>query len=140
MTEKHLFLSAEWIAAAHGIREDFAGRVPTPDVPLKANVLVTDTPFDDPEVRGFIDSTEGSIILELGELDDAELTVKTDYETAQALFVNQDMAKLMEAFMGGKILVTGDVSKILTLAPPTDPDQIALAMEIAERLDAITAG
>ncbi len=113
--------------------------MPPPDVPLKANVIVTDTPFEEDEIRGFIDSSDGSIMLELGELDDAELTVKTDYETAQALFVSQDIQKMMESFMTGKILVTGDVAKILMLTPPTDPEQIELAQEIAQRLDEITA-
>jgi hypothetical protein len=140
VTDQHAFLSPGWIEAARGIRAEVEGRVPPPDVPLKANVIVTDTPFEEDEIRGFIDSSDGSIMLELGELADAELTVKTDYETARALFVSQDIQKMMESFMTGKILVTGDVAKILMLTPPTDPEQIELAQEIARRLDDITAG
>lgn len=133
------FLSPEWIDAAREIRSDFADRIPDPAVPLKANVIIKDTPFESGEIEGYIDSSDGSILLELGQLDEPELTVSTDYETAQALFVSQDMSKIMESFMMGKILVTGDVSRILSLTPPTDPEQIALGGELASRLSAITA-
>ena len=77
---------------------------------------------------------------EVGELQDPELTIRLDYDTAHALFITQDTQKLMEAFFGGKILVTGDVSKILTLTPSTDPEVLALGVEISARLGAITAG
>ena len=133
------FLSPEWIQAAHSIREEYLEDLPDPEIPMRANVVITETPFDGNDVLGFIDTTEGSTQLEVGELEDPELTIKLDYETARALFVSQDIQKLMEAFLGGKILVTGDVSKILTLTPPTDPEQIELATEISTRLDDITA-
>ncbi len=133
------FLSPEWIDAAREIRAEYRDRVPEPEIPMRANVVVREMPFGQNELRGYVDTSDGSIMLEIGELDDPELTVALDYATAQALFVTQDMGKLMEAFMGGKILVTGDVSKILTLSPPTDPEQIALANEIAARVSAITA-
>lgn len=133
------FLSPEWIEAARAIRADFADRIPDPEVPLRANVIIKDTPFESGAIEGFIDSSDGSILLELGKLDEPQLTVTTDYGTAQALFVNQDMSKIMESFMMGKILVTGDVSRILALTPPTDPEQIALGNEVAARLAAITS-
>lgn len=135
----HPFLSPEWIEAARAIRADVADRIPDPDVPLRANVVITDTPFESGDVLGYIDSSDGSILLELGELEEPELTVTTDYTTAQALFVSQDVNKIMESFMTGKILITGDVSRILTLTPPTDPEQVALGNEVAERLSAITS-
>lgn len=133
------FLSPEWIEAARAIRADFADRLPDPDVPLRANVVIKDTPFESGDVLGYIDSSDGSILLEMGELDEPELTVTTDYGTAQALFVSQDVNKIMESFMTGKILITGDVSRILTLTPPTDPEQVALGNEVAKRLSAITS-
>lgn len=136
----HPFLSTQWITAAHEIREEYLDQLPPPAVPMRANVVITETPFDHGDVLGFIDTTEGSTQLEVGELVDPELTIRLDYETAHALFITQDTQKLMEAFFGGKILVTGDVSKILTLTPSTDPDVLALGVEISERLGAITAG
>ena len=105
--------------------------------------MIADAPFSDDEIHGHVDTSGGSVAIDEGHIDDSELTVKTDYATAKALFVDRDPAKAMEAFMLGKILVTGDVSKVLGLAsnpPPTDPSQIALANEIATRLSEITAG
>lgn len=136
----HIFLSSGWIEAARLIRSEYDERVPIPDVPLKANVVVTEVPFDDGQINGYIDTSDGSILLEHGELADAELTVTTDYDTARALFVSQDVGKIMESFMLGRILVTGDISRLLALTPPTDPDQLELAQQISRRLEAITAG
>ena len=136
----YVFLSIEWIDAAREIRLEYSERIPPPQVPMKANVVVTEVPFDENGVRGFIDTTTGSILLEPGELEDAELTVTTDYETARAIFVAQDVAKIMESFMMGKILVVGDMTQLLSLTPPTDPDHLALAGEIVARLERITAG
>jgi len=139
VTEKFVFLSAEWVEAARAIRGDYVGQVPSSELSMKANVIVKDSPFAEPEVRGYIDTTAGTLAIEMGELDDAELTITIDYPTAQALFVKQDLSAVMEAFFRGQILVTGDVSRILSLSPPTDPDQLTLAAEISKRLDAITS-
>lgn len=136
----HEFLSAGWIESARAIRAEYEDRVPSPEVPVRANVTVTDVPFDDGRVDGYIDTSEGTIQLEYGTLPDAELTVTTDYETARALFVSQDLNKIMESFMLGKILVTGDMSRLLSLTPPTAPEQLEMAQEISARLEAITAG
>jgi len=138
----HPFLSPEWIVAARAIRDEYAGRSPEPTEPVKANLVVTDAPFSDEEITGHVDTTGSSIIIDEGHVADAELTVSTDYDTAKMFFVDRDPAKAMEAFMLGKILVTGDVAKVLGFAsapPPTDPDDMALAQEIAHRLDEITS-
>lgn len=135
----HPFLSPEWIEAARAIRADFADRIPDPDEPLRANVRIKDAPFDDPDIEGYLDTSDGTVLLELGALDDPQLTVSTDYATARSLFVARDPGKIMEAFMLGKVLITGDVTRILSLTPPTDPEQLALGNEVASRLAAITA-
>lgn len=139
----HLFLSPEWISAARQIRNEYASQAPDPTDQVKANLVITGAPFGDADIEGHVDTTGGSIIIDEGHIDDPELTVKTDYETAKTFFVDRDPAKAMEAFMLGKIVVTGDVAKVLGFAsapPPTDPDELALANEIARRLDEITAG
>ncbi len=139
---QHEFLSPEWIAAARAIRDEFSGRATTEVEEVRANIVVTDPPFSDQDIAGHVDTTTGALIIDEGHIDDPELTVTTDYETAHALFVDRDPAKVMESFMMGKILVTGDVAKVMGFAavePPTDPGEIALANEIASRLAAITA-
>lgn len=138
----HLFLSPEWILEARKIRDDFSGRAPEPTEEVRANLVITDAPFTQEDIEGHVDTTGGSISVDEGHIDDPELTVKTDYATAKTLFVDRDPAKAMEAFMMGKVLVTGDVARVMAFAaapPPTDPDELELANEIASRLSAITA-
>ena len=53
--------------------------------------------------------------MELGELDDPDLTMTTDYATARKIFVDQDQAAGMQAFMSGKIKVQGDMMKMMAL-------------------------
>ena len=138
----HPFLSPEWILEARKIRDDFSGRAPEPTEEVRANLVITDAPCTEEDIEGHVDTTGGSISVDEGHIDDPELTVKTDYATAKTLFVDRDPAKAMEAFMMGKVLVTGDVARVMAFAaapPPTDPDELKLANEIASRLSAITA-
>lgn len=137
----HLFLSPEWIVEARKIRDDYADRAPAVTEEVRANLVITDAPFAVGEIAGHVDTTGGSISVDEGHIDDPELTVKTDYATAKTLFVDRDQAAAMEAFMMGKVLVTGDVSRVLAFAstpPPTNADELALANEIATRLSEIT--
>jgi hypothetical protein len=139
---EYAFLSPEWIAAARELRDEYAKDAPEPAQSVRANLMITDAPFSTGEINGHIDTSAGGIAIDEGHIDDPELTVKTDYDTARALFVDRDPAKAMEAFMLGRILVTGDVSKVLAFAsapPPADPEQLAMANEIARRLSDITA-
>jgi len=139
----HPFLSPEWIVAARKIRDDYADRAPDPTEEVRANLVITDAPFADHDIEGHVDTTGGSVSIDEGHIDDPELTVKTDYATAKTLFVDRDPAAAMEAFMMGKVLVTGDVARVLAFASnpePTDPDEMALAKEVASRLSEITAG
>ncbi len=60
--------------------------------------------------------------MELGELDDADVTVTTDYDTAKAMFVDQDPAVAMQSFMTGKIKVQGDMMKLMAMQTPMPQD------------------
>ncbi|MDG2040039.1 MAG: SCP2 sterol-binding domain-containing protein, partial [Ilumatobacter sp.] len=105
----HPFLSEEWMDAARAIRAKYADEVPEVEADLRINQVVTDVPFRDSEVNSHLDTTTGRVAMELGLLDDADVTVTTDYETAKALFVDQDPAVAMQSFMNGKIKVQGDM-------------------------------
>jgi hypothetical protein len=134
------FLSPEWIAAVDEIRHEYAGRTPPPPVTIRANVVVTDTPFGD-EVRGSIDTSAG-LTIEPTELDSPDFTAALDYATARALFLGDDPNALMQAFFGGKIRLTGDATKLLALPLPKPTDtgpEVDLAREVATRIRAITA-
>jgi putative sterol carrier protein len=133
----HQFLSEGWIAAARGIREKYKDEAPMITVNVKVNQVITDVPFGDGTVKSFMDTSSGEVVLELGELPDADATVTTDYATARAIFVNQDQAAGMQAFMSGKIKVVGDMMKVMgmqTAIPQTDITKI-----IADEIKAITA-
>ena len=75
--------------------------------------------------------------MELGELDAADLTVTTDYDTARQLFVDQDPTASMQAFMQGRIKVEGDITRLMmmqTAIPQTDT-----AAVVAAEIKSITA-
>ena len=133
----HAFLSQEWMTAARAIREKYADEVPEVPTSIRINQVITDVPFGDGHITSYLDTSSGSVVMELGELDDADATITTDYETAQALFVEQDQAVAMQAFMAGKIKVQGDMMKMMamqTAIPAND-----FSNKIAEEIKAITA-
>ena len=134
--EAHPFLSDAWIAAARAIREEHDEAQPV-TVEIKMNQVVTDVPFGEGTVHSYMDTSSGALVLELGELDDADVTITTDYLTAKAIFVDQDPAVAMQAFMSGKIRVQGDMMKLMALqtVAPSDP----AARDVAENIRAITA-
>lgn len=130
----HPFLSEEWMAEAKAIREKYADQVPAVTAVIRINQVVTDVPFGDGEVRSFIDTSDGAMSMEIGELPDADATITTDYDTAKALFVDQDQAATMQAFMSGKIKVQGDMMKMMAMQTgmPQDDAAKAVAQEIKD--------
>ena len=136
----HPFLSDEWIEAARAIRAEYEGRLPPPPLPVRANVIVTKVPHGTGRLEGHVDTTGGQMAIEHGHLTSPDLTVTVDYTTALAAFVTQDVQALLQSFLTGKILVDGDVSKLLALqSPPRDPRAAALASEVGQRIRDITA-
>jgi len=146
----YLFLSKDWVVAAENLRDEYAGRLPESPIATKLNVIVTDLPEQvdfpnaaeldgQPVIQGHVNTHSGQLLMEQGHLDDPEITITTDYATALAAFVTQDQQELMNAFIGGKILVDGDASKLLALqAPPTDPEAAKLAGEVYTKLRGFT--
>src|SRR4051794_32741820 len=128
----HPFLSDEWMAEAKAIRERYAGQTDKVSQPLRINQVVTGAPFGDGTVESHLDTTSGDVMMDFGRLEDADVTVTTDYDTAKAIFVEQDAAAGMQAFMSGKITVQGDMMKLMAMqsAMPTDEASRQLADEI----------
>jgi hypothetical protein len=133
----HPFLSDQWIEAARDIRHRHAADVPRIDAVVRINVITTKVPFGEGTIRAYIDTSSGSLDMELGELDAADLTVTTDYDTARQLFVEQDPTASMQAFMQGRIKVEGDITRLMmmqTAIPQTDA-----AAQVAAEIKTITA-
>ena len=148
--KQYPFLSDQWIAAARRIRdanlgeaETLASSVVPGGVSVRMNQIITDVPFGDGVIDAHIDSSSGSLSLDLGHIDEPDLTVTVDYDTARAIFVDQDMSQAMQAFMTGRIRVDGDLTKLLALqaaSPEQLPDGARnRAYEVAAQLKAITA-
>jgi hypothetical protein len=125
------------MAEANAIRSRHAGKTDKVRGSFKINQVVTGVPFGDGTVESYLDTSSGDVVMELGRLDDADVTVTTDYATAKAIFVDQDQAAGMQAFMTGKVTVQGDMMKLMALqaAMPND----AVSQQIADEIKGITA-
>jgi len=133
----HQFLSESWIEAARDIRHRYSGDVPVIDVVVRINVITTKVPFGEGTISAYIDTSNGSLEMELGSIEESDLTVTTDYETARKLFVEQDPTASMQAFMAGRIKVEGDITRLMvmqTSLPQTDKTDA-----VAAEIKAITA-
>ena len=100
------------------------------------NQVITDVPFGDGTVNAHMDTSSGSMEMDTGHLDGADVTVTIDYETAKAIFVDGNPQAGMQAFMAGKIKVQGDMTKLMAMQQ-TSPDP--KAQELAEKIKEITA-
>jgi putative sterol carrier protein len=132
----HAFLSEEWMNEARAIRERYADQITPVTQPVKINQVVTDVPFGEGTVKSYLDTSSGEVVMALGELDDADATVTTDYVTAKAIFVDQDPAAGMQAFMAGKITVQGDMMKLMAMQASMPADEAS--QKIAEEIKAMT--
>ena len=128
----HKFLSEEWIQAVREIRHRHAESIPAVTTSVRINIVTTQVPFGEGEVRAYIDTSSGTLDMEIGQVESAELTITTDYDTAHQLFVLQDPAASMQAFMSGRIKVDGDITRLMMMqaAMPTTESAIAVAEEI----------
>ena len=133
----HLFLSDEWMDAARAIREKYADQSAKVTQSIRINLVVTDVPFGDGTVKSYIDTSSGDVVMELGELEGADTTITTDYDTTRAIFVDQDQAVGMQAFMSGKIKVQGDMMKMMAMQ--TSMPQDDTAKKVADEIKGITA-
>ena len=131
------FLSQEWMDAAKEIRAKYSAEAAKVTTVIKMNQVITDVPFGDGTVHTYMDTSSGDVVMELGVLDDADLTITTDYATAQKLFVDQDPAAGMQAFMSGRIKVQGDMMKMMAMQTAMPADEAA--KQIAQEVKDITA-
>ncbi len=124
------FLSDEWIAEARKIRAEMADAEAAAGVPastVRMNQVITEVPFGSGRLDAHLDTSSGALEMETGHLENPDVTVTLDYETAKAIFVDGTLDAGMKAFMEGKVRVQGDMAKLIAalqqLAPP-DPDAV----------------
>ncbi|HLN15262.1 MAG TPA: SCP2 sterol-binding domain-containing protein [Acidimicrobiales bacterium] len=130
------FLSEEWVEAAHELRAQYGEKGPPVGQAMRLNLLVTDVPFGDGDIEAHMDSTDGSLMIDRGHLDDPDLKVTVPYATAKAILVEGNTGAAMQAFMNGQIQIEGDMSKLMMALQGAPPDPSA--QEFATRLREIT--
>ncbi len=128
------FLSDEWIAAARTIRAEIAAPDPGGEAPVtvapasvRMNQVITDVPFGDGRLDAHLDTSSGTLEMEIGHLDQPDVTVTLDYATAKAIFVDGTLEAGMRAFMDGKVRVQGDMAKLISALQqlaPSDPGAV----------------
>jgi hypothetical protein len=133
----HAFLSDDWMAAAKAVREKYADRASTVTTSIKMNQVITDVPFGEGTLHLILDTSSGFVVMEPGAMETPDLTVTTDYDTARKVFVDQDQAAGMQAFMAGKIKVQGDMMKMMALQTGMPNDDIA--KQISAEIKDLTA-
>ena len=129
------FLSDEWVAEARRIRAEFEGiSAPTAN-PIRINLNVTEVPGSG-QIDAHVDTSGGEPDIERGHLENPDLTVTLDYDTAKALLIDGNGQAAMTAFMAGKVRVEGDMSKLLALQGSSP---LGETEELAARIREITA-
>ncbi|HWG73238.1 MAG TPA: hypothetical protein VG184_04185 [Acidimicrobiales bacterium] len=133
------FLSDEWVQEARRLRAEYEGKVPPSAFVIRMNQIITDVPFGEGKVLAHLDTSSGEPDLDLGHLEQPDLTVTTDYQTAKSILIEGDAQAAIGAFMAGRIRVDGDITKLLALQSTgvigvNDP----VAVEMARRLQDMT--
>ncbi|HEY1828157.1 MAG TPA: SCP2 sterol-binding domain-containing protein [Acidimicrobiales bacterium] len=131
------FLSDEWLEAARGIRAEYAGKTPPVPHTVRMNLLITGVPFGDSDIEAHMDTSSGELELDTGFVENQDLKVTVDYDTAKAILIEGNPQAGMQAFMAGKVKVEGDMAKLMALQAGPPPD--ASAAEMANKLKEITA-
>jgi putative sterol carrier protein len=129
------FLSDEWLDQARKIRAEYAGKTPTIPHTVRMNLVVTQVPFSEDDIKAHMDTTGGELELDTGHLESQDLLVTVDYDTAKAILVEGNPQAGMQAFMAGKVRVEGDMAKLMALqAQPaaTDPNAAEMAAKLRE--------
>jgi putative sterol carrier protein len=79
-----------------------------------------------------MDTADGTLLLDLGAIADADATVTADYETAKNILLSSDPQLTLHAMLTGKLKIEGDSQKVLSLQ--SHIGQFDGAQEIAEEL------
>jgi putative sterol carrier protein len=120
------WLSQEWLDETRKMAE---GQPDRPGASARMQYVVTGGP--DGDINYFWILENGKLMTaELGKLDDAEVTLTTGYDDAVKIQKNELDANA--AFMQGKVKVTGNMAKVMSLLPITNsPEYKQLQTEIA---------
>ncbi len=127
----HPFLSDEWLSEVRRIVDEGALDVPA-GVNLRMNLVVTDTPFAADRLLHIVMADERGDWDE-GHVEQPDLTITTDYETARELFLGADVQAALTALTAGRLKLQGDLTKLVAAQMAgTGPGSPGLATALAE--------
>ena len=131
---KHPFLSDPWFDEVRRLHDAAGGAAPE-GAEVRMNLMIQSTPFDD-DLAMHLAVAGGRADWGKGHLADAEVTLTLAYDTARAIFVEGNPQAAIEAFMAGRIIVQGDITKLMVMQPtgPGSPagDLTKMLQEITE--------
>jgi putative sterol carrier protein len=107
------FLTEEWaqtMTTKLNASDDFKNAASSQEVKLQQ--VVTDTP-DGGEGKYYFTIEGGNATISLGEISDADATITQNYETAVA--INKQELNAQNAFMQGKLKISGNMMKLMQL-------------------------
>ena len=137
---KQPFLSEGWIEESRKIREEYRGRIPEVAVSVKMNQIINDVPFGPGVIHAYVDTSSGQLEMDIGVLDNPDVTLTLSYDTARAILVDGDAQVAMNAFLGGRIKVDGDITKMLALQTVGSASAVNdSAAEMVKRIQEMTA-
>lgn len=139
MADKHPFLSDDWLAEARRMGKEYADQLDAGEYLIRMNQVITEVPFGDGTLHTHIDSSSGTMEIETGHLEEPDVTVTLDYETARAVFIEGKPDAGMQAFMAGKVVVQGDMTKLLLAMQQDKITPDPRAAELHKRIQDITA-
>jgi alkyl sulfatase BDS1-like metallo-beta-lactamase superfamily hydrolase len=123
------WLSQEWLDETRKMAEDQPER---PGASARMQYVVTGGP--DGEIKYYWVLENGKLLeSQLGELPDAEVTLTQSYEDAKKIQTGELDASA--AFMQGRVKVTGNMAKLMSLLPLTNAPEYK---ELQGRIQEIT--
>jgi putative sterol carrier protein len=102
------FLSEDWateVTQTLQAHEEFKA-----SADMSVQFVVSDAP--EGEVKFYLDATGDDPVQALGDLENADVTITSNYETTSAIFSGELNTQM--AFMTGKIKVNGNMAKLMT--------------------------
>ena len=130
---KHPFLSDDWFAEVRRLHDAVGGAAPE-GADIRMNLMITGTPSDG-DLAMHMSAADGRADWGKDHLDEADVTLTLGYDTARAIFVDGNPQAAIEAFMAGKIIVQGDITKLMVMQA-AGPG--AAASELTRALQEIT--
>ena len=123
---KHPFLSDAWFDEVRRLHEAVGGTAPE-GADIRMNLMITTTPFEG-DLAMHMTAAAGKADWGKGHLGEADVTLTLAYDTAKAIFVDGNPQAAIEAFMAGRIIVQGDITKLMVMQQASGPGSAATAL------------